>query len=153
MKTLMLLTILSLILLPKIIISNAVVEDKDVFNLSTVWEIKGHLFQAIENKKDGNITLTSAHASHPIAELYSLIEDDIKAYNLDLANNIEKRLKALQSKAVGSLDEFKNETSEVESLIIGTIHSIIPLDKRESLGFHLQVMVNVLDEASIEYAE
>jgi hypothetical protein len=153
MKTLMLLTILSLILLPKIIISNAVVEDKDVFNLSTVWEIKGHLFQAIENKKDGNITLTSAHASHPIAELYSLIEDDIKAYNLDLANNIEKRLKALPSKAVGSLDEFKNETSEVESLIIDTIHSIIPLDKRESLGFHLQVMVNVLDEASIEYAE
>jgi len=38
--------------------------------------IKGHLEQSVANKRAGNNELATAHAGHPLAEVYSLIKGD-----------------------------------------------------------------------------
>src|SRR5919197_4959222 len=45
--------------------------------VSNIEQIRGHLDQALINKKSGNNSLAQAHTLHPIEEVYSHIEDQL----------------------------------------------------------------------------
>ena len=42
-----------------------------VYNIE---QMKGHLEKAVENKENGNNSLTQAHILHPLVEIYDFIE-------------------------------------------------------------------------------
>jgi len=54
--------------------ANALVKDSDVILLVGIVEIRGHMLQAIENKKEGNIENAISHTLHPLAEVYPSIK-------------------------------------------------------------------------------
>ena len=52
--------------------------------VSNIEQIRGHLHQALINKESGNNTLAEAHTLHPIAEVYSSIDDLLANQNSTL---------------------------------------------------------------------
>jgi hypothetical protein len=59
--------------------------------------IKGHLEQSVANKRAGNNELATAHAGHPLAEVYSLIKGEIKEHGVELDAQLEGSLTNLAS--------------------------------------------------------
>lgn len=130
----------------------AAVEDKDIYFLSTIIMIRGHLAQAIENKSNGNEELAVAHAGHPTAELFMLIRDDIR--DPTLAENIADALQSLPSNVpTMSLEELKNEVDRISGLLHKVVFTQIVPYKQGNVKFWSAVMINVLEEAYDEYSE
>lgn len=113
--------------------------------------MKGHLEQAVANKKAGNDTLTLAHVLHPIAELYDLIEVRLATADSNLNNTLAASLSEL-SKNVEKLDSthFISETDKVNGMLDKAIKLIVPADNST---LNLVVVSNLLDIAISEYEE
>ncbi len=148
--------ILSFMLLTQVLGNvHAAIADIDVMFASSIVEIRGHLLQAIDNKKVNNLEYAIAHISHPLAELYPNIRDRISRTDPQLANSIENKLTSLQKDAqVLTVEEFNDRVDEINSLLHRALfNDIITSDKLQGAGFWASVLLQVLDNASEEYAE
>ncbi|MDQ5869389.1 MAG: hypothetical protein M3530_06630, partial [Thermoproteota archaeon] len=126
-------------------------DDKAVEYVSNIEQMKGHLEQAVANKKEGNDTLTLAHVLHPIAELYDLIEVKLATADSNMNNTLVTSLNEL-SKNVPKLDssQFIAETGKVNEMLDKAIKLIVPEDNST---LNLVVVSNLLDTANAEYEE
>ena len=126
-------------------------DDNTVEFVSNIEMMKGHLEQAVANKKTGNDTLTLAHVLHPIAELYDLIEVKLATADSNLNNTLAASLSEL-SKNVEKLDssQFTSETDKVNEMLDKAIRLIVPADNST---LNLVVVSNLLDTAKSEYEE
>jgi hypothetical protein len=70
-------------------------DDNTVEFVTNIEMMKGHLEQAVANKKTGNDTLTLAHVLHPIAELYDLIQLKLATADSNLNNTLAASLSEL----------------------------------------------------------
>lgn len=126
-------------------------DDNTVEFMSNIEMMKGHLEQAVANKKTGNDTLTLAHVLHPIAELYDLIEVKLATADSNLNNTLATSLSEL-SKNVEKLDssQFTSETDKVNEILDKVNKLIVPADNST---LNLVVVSNLLDTANSEYEE
>ena len=104
-------------------------DDNAVEFVSNIEMMKGHLEQAVANKKAGNDTLTLAHVLHPLSASLS-----------ELSKNVEK----LDS------THFISETDKVHGMLDKAIKLIVPADNST---LNLVVVSNLLDTAISEYEE
>jgi hypothetical protein len=136
--------------------AHAATEDIDVMFASSIVEIRGHLLQAIENKRVNDLEHAIPHTVHPMAELYPNIKDRIAEKDPQLANSIENKLLSLQKDArVLTVEEFNDRVDEINSLLHKALfnYDIIASDKLQDAGFWASVLLQVLDDASDEYEE
>ncbi len=136
--------------------AHAATEDIDVMFASSIIEIKGHLLQAIENKRVNDLEHAIPHTVHPTAELYPNIKDRIAEKDPQLANSIENKLLSLQKDArVLTVEEFNDRVDEINSLLHKALfnYDIIASDKLQGVGFWASVLLQVIDDASDEYEE
>jgi hypothetical protein len=124
---------------------------KAVEFMSNIEQMKGHLEQAIENKENGNDTLTLAHVLHPIAELYDLIDIQLATADSNLNATLATSLNEL-SENVEKLDPsgFIGETDKVNEMLDKAIKLIVP---ENNSTLNLIVVSNLLDTANGEYKE
>jgi hypothetical protein len=117
-----------------------------VYNIE---QMKGHLEQAIENKENGNNTLTRAHILHPIVEIYDFIEAPLVTVDSNLNHSLYTSLNEL-SQNVEKLDlpQFKEETNKANQMLNNAIEVIVP---QVNSTLNLIVASWLLDVANTEY--
>ena len=99
-----------------------------VYNIE---QMKGHLLQAVENKENGNNSLTRAHILHPIVEIYDFIEAPLVTVDRNLNHSLYTSLNEL-SQNVEKLDlsQFKEETRKANQMLNNAIELIVPQDNQ-----------------------
>jgi hypothetical protein len=121
---------------------------------SNIEQIIGHLNAAMMNKESGNDTLALAHAFHPVAEVYSLIEPIIVKTNSSLNQTLASTLDHLTATVRNSTaEEFTTGVEEARGLLNQTIYTATPLQLRNNLTYNLMVMIDLLNTAEKEYEE
>ncbi len=150
--------ILLLLSIPTLLISgnlaSALVKDSDVILLVGIVEIRGHILQAVENKKEGNIENAISHTLHPLAEVYPSIKYIIAKKDPQLAFTIEDRLVALNKDIrVLSIEEVYVREDEIKNLLQQAYNSIVSEEKHLDVRFLINVMLQVLEDAMEEYEE
>jgi hypothetical protein len=117
-----------------------------VYNIE---QMKGHLEQAIENKENGNNSLTRAHILHPIVEIYDFIEAPLVTVDSNLNHSLFTSLNELaQNVEKLDLSQFKEETNKTNQMLNNAITLIVPQDNST---LNLIVASWLLDVANKEY--
>lgn len=116
--------------------------------------IKGHLEQATANKQANDLALAKAHAGHPVAEHYSLIEEEVEEHDEQLNTDLKDALTALAGQ-VDTLDSaaFQKQVAEINSMLDQAKESAIGATERNDPKFNAAVMMSVLETAEHEYEE
>jgi molybdenum-dependent DNA-binding transcriptional regulator ModE len=114
--------------------------------------IKGHLEQSVTNKQANNTELAKAHSGHPIAEHYSLIEEEVEEHDQELNTELKGALTALLGQ-VNTLDfqQFQNRVTEINGMLDEAKESAISATERNDPKFNAVVMTTVLEVAEHEY--
>jgi gas vesicle protein len=121
---------------------------------SNIEQVIGHLDAATLNKERGNDTLALAHAFHPVAEVYSLIEPTIANTNSTLYQTLSSTLDNLTAIVRNSTaEEFSIDVKQAKELLNQTIETAIPLQLRDNATFNLMIVIDLLTTAEHEYEE
>jgi hypothetical protein len=121
---------------------------------SNIEQVIGHLDAATLNKERGNDTLALAHAFHPVAEVYSLIEPTIANTNSTLNQTLSSTLDNLTAIVRNSTaEEFSIDVKQAKELLNQTIETAIPLQLRDNATFNLMIVIDLLTTAEHEYEE
>lgn len=118
-------------------------------------ETLGHFWAIEQNLDDHNAELALVHATHPIAELYTLMKPDLQKNDPELDAHIEQILLDLGKKtgkdvtrqdAQKAIDEAKGIVDVARSKIVGD-------ELSNDKNFKMQLMQNLLATSKGEYAE
>lgn len=121
---------------------------------SKIDQIHGHLNASAMNKFDGNETFAVAHAGHPIAEIYPIIEPQIAKVNSSLSELLYSKLLSLPDLAKNSTNElYVNEIEATKSILRQVVNEVIPSNFQNDTTFNIFVIVDLLDIAGTEYQE
>jgi hypothetical protein len=116
--------------------------------------IKGHLEQAVVNKQANDTGLAKAHSGHPIAEHYSLIEEEVEEHDAQLNAELKSALTALAGQVDSlSSSEFQAQVVEINGMLDGAKESAISATERDDPKFNAAVMISILELAEREYEE
>jgi len=115
--------------------------------------IKGHLEQAIINKQAGNTSLAVAHASHPIAEVYALMEGPLANVSAQRASDLKEALESLSDSAQSDTAQaFSQKVAEVNGMLDEAVQVFAGKEAEES-ETKAAVISNLLETAEHEYEE
>jgi hypothetical protein len=115
--------------------------------------IKGHLEQAISNKQAGNLTLTIAHAGHPIHEVFTLMEGPLAEDSPQRAADLKAALEALPNAAnTDSLQAFTDRVTEINGMLDEAVTVFAGEEATEQSSVVI-VISNLLETAELEYEE
>jgi hypothetical protein len=128
--------------------------DPDVQLVSNVEMIKGHMAQAVANKEKNDLVLAKAHAGHPLAEHYSIVQSQVEQHDAQL----DSQLKAALDTLAGNVDtmaiaNFKAETDRIGKLLDEAVSKVIPASEARDIKFNAKVIIAILTQAEKEYEE
>jgi plastocyanin len=119
-----------------------------------IEKIKGHIEQAILNKKIGNDGLAEAHTLHPIAEIFSDITIQLADTNSDLNQTLSSSLnKLFRTVRNSTAEQFATEANHTNKVLDRTINEVVPSSNRNNSTFNLSVVADLLNTAKGEYGE
>jgi hypothetical protein len=134
--------------------ASAQTEDSHVQFVSNVEMIKGHMAQAVANKEKSELALAKAHASHPIAEHYSLIQSEIEENDAQLNSQLKAALDGLAGNVDTMLGaDFKSETDRISKLLDDAVSRVIPSRETKDAKFNAQVVIALVSQTEEEYEE
>jgi plastocyanin len=129
-------------------------DSKLVTFASNIEKIKGHIEQAILNKKIGNDSLAEAHTLHPIAEIFSDITIQLADTNSDLNQTLSSSLnKLFRTIRNSTAEQFATEANHTNKVLDRTINEVVPSSNRNNSTFNLSVVADLLNTAKGEYGE
>ena len=133
---------------------NASLDSKLVPFVSNIEKIKGHIEQAILNKKTGNESLAEVHTLHPIAEIFTDITIQLANTNSSLNQTLSSSLnKLLKTVSNSTAEQFATEANHTNKVLDRTINEVVPSSNRNNSTFNLKVVANLLNTAKKEYGE
>jgi hypothetical protein len=136
--------------------ASAQVSDEHVEFATNVEFIRGHLEKAVMNKEAGNNELATAHAGHPVAEVYSLMTGEIKERDAALDEKLNKELNDLYSN-IGSLsaEQVKTQVASINSDLDAAMEVVIvdASEKNDNPSFWARVIIGLLATSENEYKE
>src|SRR5215207_338585 len=122
--------------------------------ISNIVQIRGHLDQALINKESGNNTLAEAHTLHPIAEVYSSIEDQLANQNSTLNQTLSAALQNLSSSVTNAtVQEFESQEDSVNMLLNNSVQTLVLRSDLNDPAFNASVIARLLHVAGHEYEE
>jgi plastocyanin len=134
--------------------NETIVNSKLVIFLSNIEKIKGHIEQAIFNKKAGNDTLAGAHTLHPIVEIFSDITAQVANTNSTLNQTLSSSLTKLLNMVKNSTaEQFVVQADNINKALDQTVNEVVPVSNRNNSIFNLSVVADLLNTAKGEYGE
>lgn len=122
--------------------------------VSNIEQIRGHLHQALINKESGNNTLAEAHTLHPIAEVYSSIEDQLANQNSTLNQTLSTALQNLSSSVTNAtVQEFESQVDSVNMLLNNSVQTLVLRSDLNDPTFSASIVARLLHVAGEEYEE
>ena len=155
-------SILSLAILGNVIktapnaFAQSAVDDQDVYvkYAANSEMIKGHMAKAVENKEKNDLELAKAHAGHPIAEHYSILESEVNEHNAQLNTQLKDALNGLAGRVdAQSAADFKAETERISKMLDQAYSDVISETKRNDIKFNANVIIALVSQAGQEYGE
>lgn len=132
----------------------AQVNEKNVDFATNVEFIRGHLEKAIANKEAGNNNLATAHAGHPVAEVYSLMTAEIKEHDEVLDGKLDSELNNLFANITSmSVDQAKSRVADVNLDLDAATEAVVSSSERNDPSFWGRVTIGLLDQSADEYSE
>ena len=129
-------------------------DSKLVTFASNIEKIKGHIEQAILNKKIGNDSLAEAHTLHPIAEIFSDITIQLADTNSDLNQTLSSSLnKLFRTVRNSTAEQFVVQADNINKALNQTVNEVVPVSNRNNSIFNLSVVADLLNTAKGEYGE
>jgi hypothetical protein len=115
--------------------------------------IKGHLEQAVADKQANDIELASAHAGHPIAEVYTLMEEPLSEKSQQRASSLKQALEALQNSVKSDTPQvFAQKVTEINGMLDEAVQ-VVAGDEAKEVVAKATVIKNLLETAEHEYEE
>jgi hypothetical protein len=122
--------------------------------VSNIEQIRGHLDQAVINKKAGDNNLTLAHTLHPIEEVYASIEGPLAKQNSTLNQTVSAALQNLSSSATNATAQaFEGQTVNTNMLLNNSVQAVVAPEELNNTAFNASVSARLLDIAGHEYEE
>ena len=119
---------------------SSLLNDTNVDFATNIEFIKCHLSAAISNKQAGNNELAETHSFHPIAEIYTLIRDQLSSADNRLNNTLINSLNNLTPIVYTSTSaEFSNSASSVKNLLYEAIIKVIPENEITDIKFNMSI--------------
>ncbi len=116
--------------------------------------IKGHIGKAIENKEAGNLELAKAHAGHPLAEHYTVLEPLINQTDPQLSRELKQNLTSLVDRVANmSVLQFKLEADRTLELLDQAYSKVIPEAQKNDVKFNARTVIGLVTQATEEYEE
>lgn len=116
--------------------------------------IRGHLEKALENRQAENPNMAVAHAGHPISEVFSLIQGEIKEHDEALATKLEADLTDIVSNInTMSVADVQAKINEINASLDKAVESVVSSSERSDPAFTARVIIGLLDTAHHEYEE
>lgn len=129
-------------------------QDGDVDFVSNIEMMRGHIMMAVDNKEKNNLEFAQAHAAHPIAELYTLIESEIQEHYEPLNAQLNATLGDLPEKADSlSAADFSAEADKINGMLDQAVQAVVPETKRSDVKFNASVIGSILSVTKEEYKE
>lgn len=129
-------------------------QDEDVSFVSNVEMIRGHIMMAVANKEKNDLALAQAHSTHPIAELYTLIESEVQKGDGQLNTQLKSALSGLSEKAKNlPAADFKAEADRINSMLDQAVRTVVPDTKRNDVKFNVNVIGSILSGTNEDYGE
>lgn len=116
--------------------------------------IRGHLEKAIENKAANNTGLATAHAGHPVEEVYSLMTAEIEEHDAGLNTKLETSLNGLFEQIADlSLEEVESQVADINADLDAAVEAVVPASESDEPTFWAAVAIGLLETAEHEYEE
>lgn len=117
--------------------------------------IKGHIGKAEENKNSNELELAKAHAGHPIAEHYIVLEPLINQTDSQLSSALKQSLTSLVDKVAttSSAAQFKSEADKAIELLNQAYSKVIPQAQKNDTKFNAHVLIALVTQVTEEYEE
>ena len=132
----------------------AQVDEKHVEFATNVEFIRGHLEKAVMNKEAGNNDLATAHAGHPVAEVYSEITGEIKEHDAALDEKLDKDLNSLFLNVKSlSVDQVKTQIADINATLDAAVKAVLTHAERDDPSFWARVAIDLLKQSENEYNE
>jgi hypothetical protein len=121
--------------------------------MTNVEYIKGHLQQAIANKQAGSTDLAVAHATHPIEEVFALMQGPLEGVSPQRAADLQEELEALPNTIQS--DTLQTLTQKVDDINAMMDEAVVVYagEEAEELATKVAVIVGLLETAGVEYSE
>ena len=121
---------------------------------SALEETLGHLHALELNLDDSKSDLATAHATHPIAELYDTMKPELQEHDKAFDAKFESALNGLAGKTIGkprndaqkAIDEVKDLVEQARIIVVGEKLSSDP-------NFRLGLIKELVETAESEYEE
>ncbi|HBY75801.1 MAG TPA: hypothetical protein DEG47_02040 [Cyanobacteria bacterium UBA11148] len=124
-------------------------EENDINYMTKLGLMKGHMLVAKELLDLGKTDQAEPHVGHPIEEIYSDVEDELKERNVP---EFKTELTQLHDFVKSNPKDAKLETNFNQSMeSIDKAIEVLPESQRQSPEFILQVINNLLETAGAEY--
>jgi hypothetical protein len=126
----------------------------DIDFATNVEFIRGHLDKAIENKAANNTALATAHAGHPVEEVYSLITGEIDEHDAELNTRLETNLNGLfEQISELSLEDVETRVADINTDLDAAVEAVVPASESGEPAFWAAVAGGLLETAEHEYEE
>lgn len=123
--------------------------DADVDYMTNLGLMKGHLLVAKELLDQGKPDQAEPHIGHPVEEIYSDVEDQLQARNVE---EFKTTLDGLHDLVQSNPKDPKVATEMQASMAaVDEAMQAVPEDQRQSPEFVLEVINGLLDTAGSEY--
>ncbi len=128
--------------------------EEQVDFVTNIEFIRGHLEKALENRQAENPNMAVAHAGHPISEVFSLIQGEIKEHDEALATKLEAELTDIVSNInTMSVADVQTKIKEINASLDKAVESVVSSSERSDPAFTARVIIGLLDTAHHEYEE
>ena len=126
----------------------------DIDFATNVEFIRGHLDKAVENKAANNTPLATAHAGHPVEEVYSLITGEIDEHDAEINTRLEINLNGLfEQISELSLEEVESRVAGINADLDAAVEAVVPASESGNPAFWAAVAGGLLETAEHEYEE
>lgn len=118
-------------------------------------ETLGHFWAIEQNLNDNNAELALVHATHPIAELYSLMKPDLQQNDPAMDAHVEQVLMDLGKKTGKDVtkEDAEKALSDAKDVVELARTKIVGDDLSNDKNFKMQLMQGLLATSKGEYAE
>ncbi len=132
--------------------AEAVFTEEDVRHIVALAQMEGHLRVSLPLWEAGDYALASAHSAHPVAELFSIIEDELRQKKADVA--LTDALSAYNVVAGAAGDAAKVEAAHQAALdAVAAAEQALVGPLAGEVAFQGEIIQGLLEGVEEEYAE
>jgi predicted secreted protein with PEFG-CTERM motif len=140
------------VLLSQNVYAESAYEEKLEF-AEALEEMLGHFWALEKNIDEKNGELALVHASHPIAELYSVIKPELNEHDSELDLRLQNSLTDLPITVKSNPEKIQTSIQDIKGIIEEARTIVVGDELSGDISFQLDLIKSLIHTAEVEYEE